>query len=79
MPASRQRLLHFDYAVPGPLTGIGLHARSTSFPHGNKRGTTVATRRKRVTELVAQQKAMHVHMGEMHQHMMGMGGMMMHR
>ena len=32
-----------------------------------------------VTELVGQHKAMHNHVGEMHQHMMGMGGMMMHR
>lgn len=32
-----------------------------------------------VTELVAQQKTMHRQVGEMHQHMMGMGGPMMHR
>ena len=30
-----------------------------------------------VTEMARQQKAMHAHMDEMHQHMMGMGGMMM--
>jgi aromatic ring-opening dioxygenase catalytic subunit (LigB family) len=30
-----------------------------------------------VTEMVRQQKAMHAHMNEMHQQMMGMGGMMM--
>ena len=30
-----------------------------------------------VTELVRQQKAMHEHMGQMHEHMMGSGGMMM--
>jgi hypothetical protein len=32
-----------------------------------------------VSELVTQHKAMHSHMGEMHQHMMGMGGMATHR
>ena len=43
---------------------------------GDAQLTAVATL---VSELVAQHKAMHSHMEEMHRHMMGTGGMATHR